>query len=94
MPRGHRPVGKNADPEFRHERARKARAAQNSPEAHVRAIEQRADELTPELAARIAAVVAPIVDRAPKLTAEQGAKLRAIFAEPAPSARRGEAKAA
>jgi hypothetical protein len=38
VPRGYRPVGKNADPEFRSERARMASAAQRSPQTTIRRI--------------------------------------------------------
>lgn len=49
---------------------RKAAQQRHSLDTYVSSIERRADELTPELAARVLAAVAPIVDRAPKLTTE------------------------
>ncbi|MFJ3772476.1 hypothetical protein ACIPX0_12350 [Streptomyces sp. NPDC090075] len=48
MPRGYVNSGKNADPEFRRQRARDARAAQLSIEHYVQGVVARAPELTEE----------------------------------------------
>jgi hypothetical protein len=45
--------GKLADPEWRRARARKARAAQSTPDAHIRALVEAAPELTPEQVAQL-----------------------------------------
>lgn len=51
--------GKLADPAFRHERARKAARARTSIDHYVRAIVDRAPELTDEQRARLAALLPP-----------------------------------
>ena len=60
MPRGYRPVGKNADPQFRSERARRAQAAQVTVDAHIDALVTKSVQqpLTAEQRARLAAVLA------------------------------------
>jgi hypothetical protein len=51
-------TGKASDPEFRHERARKAAVASHATRnRHVKAIVDRAPELTPELRDRLAVVL-------------------------------------
>lgn len=52
-------TGKNADPQFRVERARKAVAARNSVDAHIRALVDAAPPLTDEQRARLATLLAP-----------------------------------
>ncbi|MBM2620167.1 hypothetical protein JIG36_32100 [Actinoplanes sp. LDG1-06] len=49
--------GKLADPEFRRERARKAAAARTTLDSHIRAIVDRAPELTAEQAATLRAAL-------------------------------------
>jgi hypothetical protein len=48
------PTGKNADPEFRHRRAKCGRAAQETTEHYIRKLVDRAPELTPEQRDRLA----------------------------------------
>jgi hypothetical protein len=51
-------TGKNADPEFRKERARKSSAARHSPDALIRTLVRRAPELTPANRAQLRALLA------------------------------------
>lgn len=59
MPRGNCPVGKNADPESRRERARNAALARNSVEAAISRIVDRAPDLTHEQLAKLRTILAP-----------------------------------
>lgn len=52
--------GKLADPEFRHQRARKAALARTSLSAHVRAVLDRAGELSDADLAELRAVLPPV----------------------------------
>ena len=57
-PRRRRPQGgKVLDPEWRRERARKARAAQTSPDAHIAALIRSANGLTAEQAEQLRALL-------------------------------------
>jgi hypothetical protein len=58
MPRS-RSTGKLADPAWRTERARKAAAARTTTDAHIRAIVDRAPELTPAQRERLALLLHP-----------------------------------
>ncbi len=52
-------AGKLADPQFRHERARKAALARTSLDAHIKAVAARAPELTPAQREQLALLLHP-----------------------------------
>lgn len=51
-------TGKVSDPQFRRERARKARAAQNFPDYYIKRLVDEAPPLTAEQRARLASLLA------------------------------------
>jgi hypothetical protein len=53
-------AGKLADPQWRHERARKAASASHSLDSYVKRVHARRDELTPELVELLREALPPV----------------------------------